>query len=318
MKTTLLLFLFLASTLFAQTNKAPIVTAIDGYAAQVNTRVITYGDVRQYVQPFLQQAAQGLQGDALAQQIQRAYIEGREALIQEALYLEEAKRLEYQLPQTAIEDEVNRVTLENFDNDQARLRKALALQRMTLNEWKQKVADQLLVRVFYNQEIFQNIHITEEDIQTAYEELKEQFSIPFRVKYRFILISKGKTDEEKAVKRQQAEATLEKLKAGADFTQLADEVSEGDTAISPWRDPADVREELRPALSELPAGAFSELIETSRAFYIVHIDERQEAGYTPLEDVRDRIEENLRQAERQRLQDELDNRLEQLHYVKRF
>jgi peptidyl-prolyl cis-trans isomerase SurA len=318
MKTYLLLFSLLTATLYAQTNEAPLVTAIDGYAAQVNTRVITYGDVRRYVNPFIRQVAQELRGDALAGQIQTAYIDGREALIEEALYLEEAKRLEYQLPETAIEQEVTRVIRERFDNNQPLLRKALAEQRMTLDEWKQEIADQLLVRIFYNQEVLQKISVSEEAIQSAYEELKGQFAIPFRVKYSFILISKGNTEEERIVKRKQAESTLEKLRNGTAFPVLATEVSEGDTSISPWRDPADVRAELQPALRELPAGSFSELIETDRVFYIVYINERQEAGYTPLEDVRADIEASLRNAERQRLQDELNERLSQLHYVKRF
>jgi parvulin-like peptidyl-prolyl isomerase len=318
MKTYVLIFSLLASTLYAQTNEGPLVTAIDGYAAQVNTRVITYGDVRQYIAPFIQRAAQELRGDALAQQIQTAYIDGREALIAEALYLAEADRLGYSLPEKVIAEEIDRVVEERFNNNQAELRKALAKQRMTLEEWKKKISEQLLTRVFYNQEVLQKISISKQDILSAYDEIKEQFVIPFRVKYSFILISKGSTEEDQAVKRKQAESTLEKLKNGADFASLAEEVSEGDTSISPWRDPADVRAELQPALRELPAGAFSELIETDHVFYIVYINERQEAGYTPLADVSDNIEFRLRDAERQRLEGELLDRLSQLHYIKRF
>ena len=138
MKKTFLLFIFAASVVFAQTNSGPVVTRIDGYAARVNNRIITVGDVRTSIAPIIQQLFQRYQGEELALQIQELYIQGRESLIEEALIKEEAKSRALSLPPDVIEKEIQKVIQERFDGDRALLNKALAERRMTLEEWREE------------------------------------------------------------------------------------------------------------------------------------------------------------------------------------
>ena len=93
MKNVLLLLILTTATLFAQTNDGPLITAIDGYAAQVGSTIITYGEIRENVAPFMPQLRQQYKGDELAQQIQNLYLETREALIEETLIKEETREL---------------------------------------------------------------------------------------------------------------------------------------------------------------------------------------------------------------------------------
>lgn len=319
MKKLFLFILFAGSNLFAQTTNGPVITSIDGYAARVNNRIITYGDIRESIAPVMQQLFKHYHGEELARQMQELHIQGREQLIGEALMLEEAKRMEFSLRPEVIDDEIRNLIQHRFDGDRIRLNRALAKQRMTMKEWRQKVTDQLIVQVYYNREVLQKINITEEDIQAEYDRIKEEkLAIPFRVKYRFILINKGKTKEEQAVKREQAERILKKLRDGADFVPLAEDVSEGDPSLSPWRDPADVKKELRPALFNTPAGGISDLIDAGGVFYIINVESRQEEGYVPLEEVREKIKEALTAQERDRLYKELIDRLSARHYVQRY
>ena len=314
------LFLFLsAAALYAQTNSEPVVTPIDGYAARVNDRVITYGEIRQNVAPIARQLFQRLRGEDLARQLQELYNQGRETLLDEALIQEEAKRQELTLPPEMIDDEIDRMIETQFDGSRARLARVLAESRKTMEEWREEIADQLVMQVYYNQQVLRKIDITGEDIRTEYDRIKdEELSIPFRVKYRFILINKGRTPEEQAVKRKQAERVLQRLRDGADFAALAEDVSEGDTSLSPWRDPADVKEAMRPALRETPAGGISDLIDGGTVFYIVNVESRQEKGYVPLEKVREQIQNKLFAQERERLHEELIDRISGRHYVKRY
>lgn len=318
MKKQILFLVSIASLLCAQTNRAPQMTAIDGYAARVNNRVITYGDIREHIEPTLAQLARRVQGPELVRQIQRLYIDGREALIEEALLQEEARRKKLSLPETVIDSEVDAIIRDRFNGSRAKLTKALIERRMTLDEWRQEIADKLTMRIFYSQEVLQNVQVSEEQVRAEYERTKEQYTIPYRVKYRYILISKGTTEEEQAVKRNQAEATLEKLRAGADFETVAKEVSEGDTALTPWRDPEDVKAVMRPALYNTPAGEISDLLEGDTAFYIINVESRQEKGHIPFEDVRGTILRTLTDRERERLHDRLIERLTETHHVERY
>ena len=319
MKNALILLLFAASTLFAQTNSGPVITAIDGYAARVNNRIITYGDIRESIAPVIQQLVPRYQGEELAQQLQMLHIQGRETLIEEALIKEEAKSQELALPPKVIDDEIESIIRNRFDGDRARFNRALAERRMTLKEWREEITDQLVMQVYYNQEVLRKIRIPDEAVQAEYERIKEKdLAIPFRVKYRFILINKGTTAEEQVVKRNQAKRILQKLRDGADFATLAAEASEGDTSLSPWRDPADVKEILRPALQNTPAGEISDLIEADNVFYIVNVESRQEKGYVPLEEVSGSIRQQLTAQERDRLHNELVARLTARHYIQRY
>lgn len=318
MKKMILLFVSLAAGLSAQTNHAPQVTAIDGYAARVNNRVITYGDIREHVRPMLKQLTRRARGQELARQMQRLYVDGREALIEEALLQEEARRKKLELPERIIDSEVDSIIRDRFNGNRALLTNALIKRRMTFDEWRQEIADKLTMRVFYNQEVMQNIHVTEEDIRAEYERTEEQYAIPFRVKYRYILINKGVTEKEQRVKRKQAEDTLEKLRAGAAFETVANDVSEGDTALTPWRNPDDVKRAMRPALHSTAAGEISGLIEAEDVFYILNVESRQEEGIVPVEDVSEAIRRQLESAESERLHDRLIKRLSETHHIERY
>ncbi len=318
MKNILLLLLFAAANLFAQTNNEPVAIAIDGYAARVDNTIITYGDIRESLSAILPQVFQRYQGEELAQQIQRLHLESRETLIEEALIQAEAKSLGMSLPEAIVDEEVNNIIRERFDGSRTQFNQALAARRMTLEEWREEISDRLLMQAYYSREVFRNVHISEEDIQAEYERTQDSYSIPFRVKYRFILINKGATEEEQAIKHGQAEETLKKLHDGADFAELAADVSEGDTSLSPWRDPADVKKVMRPALHDLAAGEISDLIEADTVFYIIKVESRQEEGYTPLNDVREAIERQLAEQERERRHNQLVERLSAKHYIERY
>jgi len=322
MKKTLLFLILTAATLFAQTNDGPLITAIDGYAAQVGSTIITYGEIRENVAPFMPQLLQQYKGDELAQQIQNLYLETREALIEETLIKEETRELGLALPPSAIDEEVNRLIRERFNDDRTLLTRALAARRMTFEEWREGVADQITLRVYYSQEVTRRASVSTEALRTAYEENKESLLIPFNVKFRAILINKGNTAEDRAVKKQQVEDVLKKLRDGADFSETAKEVSEGiradDGGAFPWSDPKDIREELRPALYAVATGKISDLIETDDEFYIIKVEKRREEGTVPFEDVRGQIETQLLRIEQDRLHKELIERLTQRHFVKRY
>ena len=319
MKTVFGFVLFFAGALFAQSSTNGVQTLpVDGYAARVNNTVITYGEVRESIAPYVQQLARQFQGDERTQRIAAAWVEGREAMIEEALLKAEAKSLGLTLPPAAIDDEVDRLIRERFDGDRALLTRALTQRRMTLDEWKTEVGEQMMLRVFYNQEVTRRASIPQQAVLDEYEANKEKFYRPFRVRYSHILINRGRTDTDRAAKKELAQTVIQKLRDGADFDAIAKEFSEGATTVSSWRELNSIPEEFHTALKELPVGGISGLIETSGEFYILRVAEREEAGYTPVDEARKAIENRLLQIERDRLHKELVDRLSKKHFVERY
>ena len=82
----LLIFLSIPMLHYAQpTQSANQIIPIDGYAAKVNETIITRSDVRSAMSPILPQLYRRYQGDELEQQLEQAYLNAREQLIDQAL-----------------------------------------------------------------------------------------------------------------------------------------------------------------------------------------------------------------------------------------
>jgi parvulin-like peptidyl-prolyl isomerase len=79
-----------------------------------------------------------------------------------------------------------------------------------------------------------------------------------------------------------------------------------------------LREELADAAFKLKPGETSSVIETPAAFYILRVEEKQEARVKPLPDVRDQIEKLLLGKERTRLQQAWIDKLRKKTYIRAF
>jgi parvulin-like peptidyl-prolyl isomerase len=114
-----------------------------------------------------------------------------------------------------------------------------------------------------------------------------------------LILTQGKTDQEKAAARAKIEDILAKAKAGADFAELAKEYSEDagskDTGglyesfprgrmVKPFED----------AAFSVPVGEISGVVETSFGYHILKIVDRQKET-RPFEEVRPELEQRLKQ-----------------------
>lgn len=291
---------------------------VDGYAARVNDQIITYGDIRESIRPYIRELTQQAPQSELPQLISQAYLDGRESLIEEALLREEARLQGMQLPSHVIDQEVQRIVRERFDNDRGQLMRALTARRMTLEEWREEITGTFKTRILYDREVMQRAAVSEQAVRAEYDRNREAFRTPVRVRYRYILISRGTTEEEREVKRAQAEQTLQRIRDGEDFLTVARDVSEGDPEDLPWRDIPAIRQEFRTPLLETPVGEVSDLVQAGNAWYILKPVERRAESIRPFSEVRDQIESRLLQEERQRLHLELMERLSARHFVERY
>jgi parvulin-like peptidyl-prolyl isomerase len=170
-----------------------------------------------------------------------------------------------------------------------------------------------------SEEVGRRARITPEQVRQQYEANKAIYFIPEKVKYSVIVLNKGTTTEDQSVKLQEAITLLQRLAEGADFGELAQEVSEGSRAAEggafPWMQPKDVRPELQEPLKTLPAGQIGNLIETESELYILKVDARQQSTYKDFEEVRHDIKNALTAKERTRLKDRWIARLKETNYV---
>ncbi len=294
---------------------------IDGYAAKVNDRIITIGDVRAAMAPMLPELYRLYQGPELEQALQKAFRQTLDELIGQALILEVFKKKGGTIPDQYVNDEIRRIIDERFKGDEAQFEQVLASEKKSRSEYMDDIRNQMIVGMMSNEEVNQRARATPEEVRSYYETHKDRdYFIPEKVKYSVIVLNKGETAEEQSVKLAEARNIRQKLLDGADFAETAREESEGSRAAEggefPWMQPSDARSELQETLKTLPAGQLSDIIDTGSQLYLVKIDARRQSGYKSFDEVRDDIKNALVARERQRLRERWIERLKAENYVK--
>ena len=292
---------------------------IDGYAAKVNDRVITRGEVRQEMAQDLQDLYRNYQGAIPEEAYEEAYARARDRLVERALIVETFRGRDVPVPDQYLEDEIRRTINGRFKGDETLFEQMLTEQKMTLEEFKDSLREYLAVQIMMGEEVYRRARITPEQVREAYEADKESYFIPEQVKYSVIVLNRGSTPEDRAVKQQEAESVRERLLQGADFNETAKAVSEGSRAAEggayTWMSPDEVRAELQETIRTLPAGEISEIITTDTELYIVKVEARRQAGYESFDAVRQSIKDSLKEKEIERLKARWISRLKENNYV---
>jgi peptidyl-prolyl cis-trans isomerase D len=166
------------------------------------------------------------------------------------------------------------------------------------------------------QAIRERTQISPQDIQRAYEDKQQQYSTPEQVRASHILL-KTEGKDEAAVKKQ-AEELLAKVKAGADFAQLATKYSEDEVSKAKGGDldffpQGQMVPEFDKAAFSMKPGEISDLVKTQYGYHIIKVIDKKAATTKPLEEVRAQIEDELKweraQTEAQRIADDVAGKL---------
>jgi peptidyl-prolyl cis-trans isomerase D len=153
--------------------------------------------------------------------------------------------------------------------------------------------------------------VSQQDLQTYYDQHRDEFRAPEQVNVRQILIktplagSDGKVDQKGVdAARAKADDALKQLKAGAKFEDLAKKYSEDPSSKSGgsvgWikRGGFPVPEVDKAAFS-LAKGGTSDVINAGYAFVILRIDDKQDAHLKTLAEVKDQIQPTIKQQKAQ-------------------
>ena len=313
------LSLLAAAPVHANTGALPA----DGFAAIVNERVITVGDVLEFVQADDLQMRDEFAGAELSRRRQEAFNNARDLLIEQALIVEEFKKLGGDIPNRVIDDRIKDFIFDRFENDRSKFLAALAEEQLTLDEWRDRVRERLIVSLLRRQEVTERIKVTPASLQEAYAARMDAWREPARLKLRLIVLRLPEDDAAlQEEQRQLAVRARGRILAGEEFADVAREVSQDSKASAGgdwgWREPTDFSAELRTALDALPVGEVSDLIETPGVLYLALVEERQAARVRTLDEVRPQLEQELRQAEGERLYTRWIDRLKRKYFVQVF
>ena len=135
------------------------------------------------------------------------------------------------------------------------------------------------------------------EVKKYYDDNIDQYSTPEQVRASHILL-KTEGKDEAAVKKQ-AEDLLAKIKAGADFAELATKFSEDEVSKAKGGDldffgRNQMVKEFEDVAFALEPGQVSDLVKTSFGYHIIKTAEKRPASTRPFEEVRTQIEDQLK------------------------
>lgn len=136
---------------------------------------------------------------------------------------------------------------------------------------------------------------TRDELVAYYDAHKEEFSEPAGAVWRQIRV---KFADDKFAARRKIQDAADQLKAGADFGQVAQKMSDGPTAAvgglwSLTSKDSYADSLVDHAIFSIPVGETSEIIEGKEAFHIVHVERRTEGGPRPFSEVQTLIKNKL-------------------------
>lgn len=277
---------------------------IDAVVATVDKEVILYSDLLVAIGEELDNLQRSVssqqeynrRADQLLRDALEQAIENRLLLREARKYPEIADTVENRL------EEVMEQARERFDT-QEEFVEAVRGVAGSVSEFREQQRRQLLAQGMSATRLasFENqVVVSDEEIAQYYQDHKDEFERPERIFIRQIFL---RVPEDDQAAREQARAKLEllheEIEAGADFADLAKLHSEALGAeqggVMGWQQRGDLILPLEEAAFALPEGGVSDVIETRGGLHLLKVDEREEAGRAPLEDVRLEIEPILRE-----------------------
>ncbi len=322
---------------------------MDGVAAIVNSKVITYSDVQKYVAPVAENLRRSYAGQELYDKLRAAQLDALDSLIDRALIIQEYTDKGYSMPPNVVDTQLDEIIATDFGGDRTAFIKTLQAQDMTLSEYKDQLRDNTIIQGMTNHKLRQQIVVSPYKIETYYQKHLDDYKVEDQIKLRMIFVKKEPTPPATAPattnataeatstnavataaapippadhQRALAEEILAKLNEGDSFESLARVYSEGREAKQGgdwgWIGRDVLMKKLSAAAFALVPGQHSHIIETDDGYYILQVDDFRPAHVKPLSEVRDDIEKIIQQDMRTTLRQEWLKQLRAKAYIRKF
>jgi parvulin-like peptidyl-prolyl isomerase len=296
---------------------------VNGYAAIVNDRVITYYQVEDQVPLNEREALKSrfrLQPRALADEMNRLRQDALNGLIESELILHEFETAGYKLSESIVDQQVRDRIREEYGS-RVKAIQSLQAKNTTLENFRKRVREDFIISQMTYKNVFSPIIISPHKIEVYYKENQDRFKLKDRVHLRMITIPNKAGRDAKAT-REVADDAHTKLQNGTPFKDVALQASEDSYRAQggdwDWVERGALGENLEQVIFSLKPGQLSDVVQRDDGCYLMFVDQYQPAHVRPLSEVRDEIEETLRRRERGRLREEWVKRLREKSLVQLF
>ena len=228
-----------------------------------------------------------------------------DTLIDQQLLVNEFPRIGGVLKPEMVEEDLNHIIKEAFNDDRAAFMTELDKDGLPLEKFR-AMRERTIISQMMRSHIASKIEIKEDEVRDYYTQHAQRWSRPEEVKLHSLTIPETlhQTD---AATRKHMESLRDRIIQGADFATLARAESKDSHADEGgqwgWTPITDLSEDVRAAVAKTPKGEISDLIEQPGYFILIRVNERRTPTPPPFEKVQEEatrlLQEELTQ---QRLQ----------------
>ena len=275
----------------AQGAAEPEGPSVNAIVAIVNNEPVTKLEVDALVAEFFRDAT-----NVPPEEYRATWEKAREALIENKLLIQEARRRNVEVKPEEVNEEVERLKRAKVE---AESRRDMIRERLMVSH---------MLAMLYTAR-----GVTPEEIAEYYEKHPDEFVLRERRNVFLIVVRARDFNGGKEAARKQAQEILDALKKGEDFATLAKRYSKGPFAEKGgdqgWMEKGALLPALDDVVSKLKAGECSGLIEDDDGFKVLKVASIQPASRQPLAEARPAIERQLQAQERQKRRNQLIERL---------
>lgn len=287
--------------------------------ARVNDAIITQKDVQILLAPDLEflQRQFATQPKLLEQKISELVQHYLENLIDKQLILHEFKTSGFNLPESYIEEQVDK-DIRNTYGNRAMLTKTIQAQGMTYEAYRAKLRENVILSAMWQHHVPRDPVISPYKIELYYVENQAKYKVEDEVKLRMIVIT-NRPNESLISPKKMAEEILTKIKEGAPFNEMAQIYSQGSQSVEGgdwgWVERSVLRADLTEKAFALKPNEISDVIDAKDGCYIMKVEGSRPAHIKALPDVREEIESTLKDEASKRLRKKWIDRLRSKSFV---
>lgn len=288
-----ILIIFLLSNSFSPVDSAIL---LDRVVALVNKEVITWSELYQMMEREATDEMKSLDEEGRLKIFKENEEFFLERLIDIRLQVQEAERLGIEATTGDIEDAILNIKTKYDLSDDA-FKESLEKEGLTLEEYKEKLSEQIMMSKLINQQIRSKIVVSDEEVNDYLNKNRDQLIWDDSYKLRQIFFKSPESDDIKSDIEEKASNIIEKLEKGENFSHLAKEYSEdpsknfgGDLGYIQKNVMA---EEFIDVLSDMEVGDFSMPFWTEKGLHIIKLEDKKSAQ--TIEEVKETIKKQIRE-----------------------
>jgi peptidyl-prolyl cis-trans isomerase SurA len=271
----------LSGTALAQPAERPDIVEIDRIVAVVNDEVITLHELRARISETFAQMRSRNVTPPPAEEFERQQLE---RMILEKVQLQHAAETQLRVDDRLLDASLSRIA-ESNRMDVTQLRAAIEQDGMQWSRFREDIRKQIVMSRLRDREVESRVVVTEGEIANfiANPERKPDQSEEYNVSHILLRVPEGASPEQLIRLKARADAALEQIRKGEDFSRIAASYSDAQDAVNGgslgWRSLDRLPALFADAVPKMKLGEVSDVMRSPAGFHLLLVvDKRGGSG----------------------------------------